>query len=56
MAICREAKDKPWLVLDDYTLNVIAEFEKISEAENYARSKGQSVAFVTWAERQEIVG
>ena len=32
MAICREAKDKPWLVLDDYTLNVIAEFEKISEA------------------------
>ena len=56
MAICREAKDKPWLVLDDYTLNVIAEFEKISEAENYARSQGQSVAFITWAERQEIVG
>ena len=56
MAICREAKDKPWLVLDDYTLNVIAEFEKITDAENYARSKGQSVAFVTWAERQEIVG
>ena len=56
MAICREAKDKPWLVLDDYTLNVIAEFEKIEDAENYTRIHGQSVAYITWQERQEVVG
>ena len=47
MVICREAKGKPWLVLDDYTLNIMAEFEKITEAENYACNHGQSTTHIT---------
>ena len=54
-ALYRGDKSKPWQVLDDYTLNVLAEFKTCSEAEDYARSHGQSVLIITYNEYHELM-
>ena len=53
--VYRDDKSKPWQVLDDYTLNALAEFKTCSEAEDYARSHGQSVLIITYNEYHELM-
>ena len=55
MALYRDDISKPWQVLDDHTLNVIAEFQTCSEAEDYARSHGQSILIITYQEYHELM-
>ena len=55
MALYRDDRSKPWQVLDDYTLNVLAEFETMSEAEDYARSHGQSTFVIRYDEYHALV-
>lgn len=56
MALYRDSSNSPWQVLDDYTFNVLAEFETYSEAEKYALSHGQGTMIIQWDEYHAIVG
>ena len=43
MAVYKEDGETAWKVLNDYTLNVVAEFETYDEAEKYAKDNGYNL-------------
>ncbi len=56
MAIYKNAGDKPWKVLDDYTFRILDEFATYSEAQKYAHDRGQSDMIISRDEYEQIAG
>ncbi len=55
MALYKDGMNKLWLGLDDLTFNTLPEFETCSEAEDNARSHGQSVLITKYDEYHALV-